>query len=935
MKKQTVSPIITHFLRTAFILVLLVLAVYVMPGVLGQRMSKEALKAQATKASAKADVPLVRQQAPRPFAPAVCTLDGVLGTAPSGGSTGTLNVRLFRPGTATTCASAPYPGTSGAGPYIYNVHNITNSTGSAACTNVTLHYVSGGTPTVNFAVAAFQAPFAAADISNAARYLGDPGVSSANPPVDTTFSVNIPAGANVALVVFQSAVNTAPQGQGAIYQLILDQDIFCGPPAPNIVPNGSALIKEGCVPPNSAVDPGETVTVDLRLLNSGAAATTNLVASLAAGGGVTNPSGPQNYGAIAPGGTAIGTYTFNAQSALQCGGVLTATLQLIDNGNPLPNVSFSFTAGAKGPPFFTEDFDGVVAPALPAGWIATNAVNPDNIFWVTDTVTPDSPPNDAFVNEPTVVSDKYLDTPPIAISSPGSEVKFRNFYNLESTFDGGVLEVSSPNINGGAFTDITAAAVGGSFVSGGYNATISTGFMSPIAGRMAWSGNAGSYINTVANLGPNVVGQTIMLRFRMASDTSATAAGWRIDNVLLNSPLCCVGQTDHFKAYPINPPIPPPLNVPVQLKDQFDQNFEPRLVLDPFRFANPVQKVHNGNMTPITNPAAHLKLYNLNQAPTTQTRVVNVYNQFGEQRLFVQDSRYLAVPTQKNGQGQVANLDHLKCYQCTGNPMPNVVVDLTDQFHFEPQVQVLQPVLFCNPVVKIHNGNPTPILHPADHLVFYAINPQPPFNIAVTTQNQFGPENLQLREADLLGVPSLKQFALNRAVSRKIHGGAGTFDINLPVNGTEGVECRSGGTTADYTMVLTFVDPVTVNGSPQAQVTMGAGTIGTNGVGNGGMVTVNGNEVTIPLTNMANAQHINVTLNRVNSVGNVVIPFGILIGDVSAGGTVNATDVSSAKLQSGQAVSASNFRNDVIVTGSINSTDVSTVKLKSGTALPP
>ena len=81
---------------------------------------------------------------------------------------------------------------------------------------------------------------------------------------------------------------------------------------------------------------------------------------------------------------------------------------------------------------------------------------------------------------------------PIAITAAPAQVSFRNFYNTESTFDGGVLEVSSPNINAGAFTDVTAAAVGGSFVTGGYNATISTAFMSPIAGRMAWSGNSGT-----------------------------------------------------------------------------------------------------------------------------------------------------------------------------------------------------------------------------------------------------------------------------------------------------------------------------------------------------------------------------------------------------------------------------------------------------------
>ena len=158
--------------------------------------------------------------------------------------------------------------------------------------------------------------------------------------------------------------------------------------------------------------------------------------------------------------------------------------------------------------------------ASPAGGLGGDKCTGVAPLWVTETTTPDTAPNDAFVDDPATVSDKYLDTPSIVITSGPALLTFRNFYNLESTFDGGVLEVSSPNINGGAFTDITAAAVGGSFVSGGYNATISTAFMSPIAGRMAWSGNSGGYITTIANLGPNVVGQTIKLRFRMASDNS-------------------------------------------------------------------------------------------------------------------------------------------------------------------------------------------------------------------------------------------------------------------------------------------------------------------------------------------------------------------------------------------------------------------------------
>jgi Dockerin type I domain len=172
------------------------------------------------------------------------------------------------------------------------------------------------------------------------------------------------------------------------------------------------------------------------------------------------------------------------------------------------------------------------------------------------------------------------------------------------------------------------------------------------------------------------------------------------------------------------------------------------------------------------------------------------------------------------------------------------------------------------------------------------------------------------------------------SISRKSHGGAGSFDVDLPLTGTPGTECRSGGATSDYTIVVTFLANVSVNGNPQATVTSGTGTIGSGGVSNGGMVTTSGNVVTIPLTNVANAQTINVTLNNVNGATNVTIPMGVLIGDVNGNGAVNASDVALTKSRSGQPVAAATFRSDVNANGSINAADVALVKSLAGTGLP-
>src|SRR5204863_7893078 len=103
---------------------------------------------------------------------------------------------------------------------------------------------------------------------------------------------------------------------------------------------------------------------------------------------------------------------------------------------------------------------------------------------------------------------------------------------------------------------------------------------------------------------------------------------------------------------------------------------------------------------------------------------------------------------------------------------------------------------------------------------------------------------------------------------------------------------------------------------------------------NGGMVTISGNVVTIPLTNVANAQTINVTLNSVNGSTNIVIPMSILIGDTNTNGTVNAADVAQTKARLGQAVDATNFRSDVNANAAINAADTAIIKGHLGTSIP-
>jgi hypothetical protein len=167
------------------------------------------------------------------------------------------------------------------------------------------------------------------------------------------------------------------------------------------------------------------------------------------------------------------------------------------------------------------------------------------------------------------------------------------------------------------------------------------------------------------------------------------------------------------------------------------------------------------------------------------------------------------------------------------------------------------------------------------------------------------------------------------AVSRKTHGDAGQFDINLPLTGNPGIECRTGGASGDYQVVIRFPFASTV-------VMTGGVTLNAPQGGSISNFSVNGREVTINLTGIINAQTVTVTLTGVNdgtNVGTVVVPMSVLLGDTTANGLVNSSDVAQTQSQSGQAVNLGNFREDVTVNGAINSSDVALVQSKSGTGL--
>jgi uncharacterized repeat protein (TIGR01451 family) len=173
-------------------------------------------------------------------------------------------------------------------------------------------------------------------------------------------------------------------------------------------------------------------------------------------------------------------------------------------------------------------------------------------------------------------------------------------------------------------------------------------------------------------------------------------------------------------------------------------------------------------------------------------------------------------------------------------------------------------------------------------------------------------------------------------VSRKVHGGAGTFDIPLPLTGQRGVECRSPGQTGtagfDYKIVFSFVNNIATNG---------CGTTSTPG----GSVAAGptAKQCTVNLTGIPNAQYTTVTLNGVTDVaghsGPASAVMGLLVGDVNgnvpnAPGLVDSGDVFLVRQQTGQTTTSSNFRRDINANGLVDSGDVFLTRQKVGTQLP-
>ena len=241
-------------------------------------------------------------------------------------------------------------------------------------------------------------------------------------------------------------------------------------------------------------------------------------------------------------------------------------LNVAMRGNADEAASSSENVEAKAPPW---TFTGAVIPGPVAPWARQEVSSTNHRFWGPD---------------PGSQSDQSLVSPPLQVGSGTFGFSFQHAYSFEFSggtyWDGGVVEITQNA--GGSWTDI------GSWITPGYNGTLSNISGNPLGGRAAFGAASPGYpalATATVNLGTTYANKTVQLRFRVGADQNTGDAGWYVDNLvfsgLTNAPFRDV-VTDATPCSPVAVEEAPPSELSFAVAGS-----HPVLERPAFRFALP------------------------------------------------------------------------------------------------------------------------------------------------------------------------------------------------------------------------------------------------------------------------------------------------------------------------------------------------------------
>lgn len=203
-----------------------------------------------------------------------------------------------------------------------------------------------------------------------------------------------------------------------------------------------------------------------------------------------------------------------------CGALDAAGVLLFQIGTMMPDQNFtcSFKAVVKDTVNFSSYLFRDNLDSSQHAYTVTTMTGQDP--WRLDTLKPRSGTHAYFVPNKGAENDQILGLPPIVADS-NTFFYFWHYYNTESEWDGGFVEVF--DLSTGNWIDL-----GPFMVENGYNNVV--GFNSPVGARPVFGGNSQGYIQTKADL-RSFAGQTVRIRFRFVSDEAVFEEGWYIDDI--------------------------------------------------------------------------------------------------------------------------------------------------------------------------------------------------------------------------------------------------------------------------------------------------------------------------------------------------------------------------------------------------------------------
>ena len=317
-------------------------------------------------------------------------------------------------------------------------------------------------------------------------------------------------------------------------------------------PGSIVVLDRGCGADDGVLVAAETADLVIPLENIGRGPLGGISTTLTAlTPGVNVEPGAHGYGVLASGasGTSPDVYRLGLVTSYPCGVACRFRLDITATGVAPTFVEFSLPTGVvvSSTVLLDENFDSILAPALPAGWF-TQSGEPTTSPWRTTTTSPASGPNALFAPEVAALTFERINAPLLAVPAGTDlvEVTFDLQYSLAEfdanyaadavTFDFRLDEAGSSHFSPGAASEISYR----------YNHNVYRG-SGESGDRWGWSGSQLAYV-PVRMVLPGLASHSFRPRWHVTTAGFGGGGGAWVDNVKVRALTlgcgACVPTTD-------------------------------------------------------------------------------------------------------------------------------------------------------------------------------------------------------------------------------------------------------------------------------------------------------------------------------------------------------------------------------------------------------